>query len=370
MPLTIPQVAPNVDGLTQRTGFNAAITQIYQNMVDQAAVAFTTGGTAPAFTLTPTPALAAYVDGIEFEIKVHANGTLGSNTLNISGLGAKNVKQYAASGSKVPADLRSGMITKARYDGTDVVILNPLTARSDGPTIYYRASAPGNSANITISCDRVTVRDTSGSLLELTSVSLTLNTSTTGANGLDTGTLTASTWYYKFVIYNPTTGTTAALCSLSATSPTLPSGYTHFKRTGAFRTDGTANKYPFSGKWTDSRFEYVLGGANLLDFLTIATGTWGSWTAASVSNVVPPTAPIIGVTLYCYLASNGGACAPNSSYGYTNASTKQPPLAIHNISGTACWFQQTGWIELQTTNLYFQATGSTTGMCIGWIDSL
>jgi len=62
---------------------------------------------------------------------------------------------------------------------------------------------------------------------------LTLDVSTSGVNGLDTGSLAANTWYGIYVIYNPTTNTTASLYSASFTAPTLPSGYTYFLLVGA-----------------------------------------------------------------------------------------------------------------------------------------
>jgi len=63
----------------------------------------------------------------------------------------------------------------------------------------------------------------------------------TGAGGLDTGTVAADTIYYMFAIYNPTTDFADGLFSLSSASPTLPSGYTKFRRIAALMTDGSAN---------------------------------------------------------------------------------------------------------------------------------
>jgi hypothetical protein len=59
--------------------------------------------------------------------------------------------------------------------------------------------------------------------------------------GLDTGAFTASRTYFWFVIRNPTSGVVDALFSLSPTAPTLPSGYTQFRRIGALLTDTTPN---------------------------------------------------------------------------------------------------------------------------------
>lgn len=73
----------------------------------------------------------------------------------------------------------------------------------------------------------------------------TIDCATTGANGLDTGSLANSTWYHVFAI-GKTDGTVARLASTSAGSPTLPSGYTLKRRLGSFRTNGSAQIVAFS----------------------------------------------------------------------------------------------------------------------------
>jgi hypothetical protein len=55
---------------------------------------------------------------------------------------------------------------------------------------------------------------------------IVVDATTNGANGLDTGSLAASTWYYLFLIWNPATETIAGLWSASSTNPVMPSGYT------------------------------------------------------------------------------------------------------------------------------------------------
>ena len=59
----------------------------------------------------------------------------------------------------------------------------------------------------------------------------------TGNAGLDTGSRTANTRYYCFIIFNPTTGVTDVLYSLNRTSPTMPSGFTERRLVGFVRTD-------------------------------------------------------------------------------------------------------------------------------------
>nr|WP_256347249.1 hypothetical protein [Pseudomonas gingeri] len=91
----------------------------------QALVAFTTGGTAPLFTLAPVPAIVAYAANQRFQVTFSASG--GANpTLNVSGVGAKNLKQYSSTGSKIAATIVSGQVSDVVYDGTDLVVIDQL----------------------------------------------------------------------------------------------------------------------------------------------------------------------------------------------------------------------------------------------------
>jgi hypothetical protein len=92
----------------------------------QEGVRFTATGTAPAYVLTPSPAIVAYAEGQRFTVEAHSDGTIGSNTLNVSGLGAKSLKQYDDAGNKRSGVVKNGQIAVVEYDGTDFVILNPL----------------------------------------------------------------------------------------------------------------------------------------------------------------------------------------------------------------------------------------------------
>jgi hypothetical protein len=57
--------------------------------------------------------------------------------------------------------------------------------------------------------------------------------------------LTSSTWYHLFIIYNPTTETTDVVFDTSITNANAPSGYTEFRRIGSVFTDGSSNIYAF-----------------------------------------------------------------------------------------------------------------------------
>lgn len=77
-------------------------------------------------------------------------------------------------------------------------------------------------------------------VLLLTVAAGTIDCGTTGANGLDAGSLANNTWYHAFAI-GKVDGTTALLASTSLASPTFPSGYTLKRRIGSIRTDGSAH---------------------------------------------------------------------------------------------------------------------------------
>ena len=83
-----------------------------------------------------------------------------------------------------------------------------------------------------VTADYVCVQTTSNIAYGLNSVSVVIDCTTNGANGLDAGGLANSTWYSIWVIYNPATATIAGLMSTSASSPTMPSGYTAKARLG------------------------------------------------------------------------------------------------------------------------------------------
>lgn len=91
----------------------------------QTYTAFTTAGAAPNFTLTPSPAIAAYAAGQRFRVKFHAAGT-GADVLNISTLGNKSLKQYDSTGAKVAAVIAASQLADVEYDGVDIIIMDPL----------------------------------------------------------------------------------------------------------------------------------------------------------------------------------------------------------------------------------------------------
>lgn len=123
---------------------------------------------------------------------------------------------------------------------------------------------------VDVDADFIIVWDSSNRAKLLSSVNLTGAITSSGANGLDTGTEASGTWYYIWVIYN---GSAAALLlSTSSTSPTLPSGYTYKALVSAVRNDGSSNFVNF--KQNGNVYSYVSWQSTASG--NVGTGSWVS----------------------------------------------------------------------------------------------
>jgi hypothetical protein len=220
----------------------------------QAATAFTTGGAAPAFTLTPSPAIDAYGPNQRFRVKFHAAAG-DPATINISGKGAKVLKQYDASGAKVAAVIAVDQLADVEYDGAHCVLLDPLPAAPVLPYNYFSGFLLANNAaapTTTVDVAAGVARDTTDSVnLKLSSIVRGILQAAgswaagDNQNKLDAGIKAISAWYHVFVIRKISDGTGDILFSLSATAPTLPAGYAGFRRISSIRTDAGGNIIQF-----------------------------------------------------------------------------------------------------------------------------
>jgi len=121
-----------------------------------------------------------------------------------------------------------------------------------------------------------------------------------GNGGLDTGSIAATTWYHVHVIKQPggLAGGVDALVSLSATSPTMPTGYTLPRRIGSVLTDGS--KHIIAFQQDGDRFRWK---ANVQDVSSLNPGTSAVTVALSVPTGVVTWADI-AVTINNGTSSN------------------------------------------------------------------
>lgn len=143
----------------------------------------------------------------------------------------------------------------------------------------------------TVTADEAVLKDANASPFLATAVNVTVNTATSGANGLDTGVLGASQWYYFYLIYNGTT--VASLISSSATTPTLPGGYTYKALVSAVYSDASSHLVSF---YQQDRDIWIVPVVVFTAKASAGTNTYESYSAGAggsdvnLTTVVPPIA--------------------------------------------------------------------------------
>lgn len=197
---------------------------------------------------------------------------------------------------------------------------------------------------------------------------LTNATGTSGAGGIDTGSVAINTWYSVYVIFSPTSNTLNTLLVVAGNTPSMPSGYVYNARVGNVRTDGSSLL-----KRTlqyDNVAQYVIG-SNPTDIPVMASGTATAWTAVATGSYVPPSARRIQVTAFVdSIAGSFTHVVPNSSYNTLLNKTHMEPLGgASQASGSAFFIQ--GLLTLESTNIYWASGHANNAIgCIGWQDSL
>ena len=278
----------------------------------------------------------------------------------------QTIKGNVSGAPAVPSDLTAAQVT------TMLGIASPFAIQ--GAFKNLALSANGTAATVAISADEIALENASNAYFIARTVSLTLNLAGSGANGLDTGTSATSKWYSVWVIYNGST--VASLASLSATAPTMPSGYTHKARIGWVYTD-SSSKYPLKFMQFGRRVQYSpAAGSNITGLPQMATGVQGTysttaptWATIATGNFVPSTASEIIV----YLNNNTnnasqGRCALAPNNGYTGWGTATNPAFG---AGTGANIANPFNMLLESPNIYYASDSSNQLLsCIGWIDNI
>ncbi|SPE30283.1 hypothetical protein SBA2_50022 [Acidobacteriia bacterium SbA2] len=89
-----------------------------------------------------------------------------------------------------------------------------------------------NTHKVHVSADELMLEDDGGTPRRAAPVDVTIDVNASGANGLDTGSKSPSTWYHIWII-SQFSGVAQGLLSASASNPTLPGGYTFKAYVGA-----------------------------------------------------------------------------------------------------------------------------------------
>lgn len=210
-------------------------------------------------------------------------------------------------------------------------------------------------SQMTITADNVPLYGSSGQAIPSGAVNVTADLAINGAGGLDTGTKAISTGYYLWLISNGST--VAGLWSLSATSPSMPSGYVLKRRVGWNKTNASGNLYRIIQ--SSRKAQYIVDGTILTNYPTIVTGAMaispvavrGTLTPATATNI-RYTAQVNGTSLTMTL---GPTATTITTYLTTTAVTQTTILP--------------GEFILESDNVYYYGSGAGCySYCYGWED--
>jgi hypothetical protein len=161
------------------------------------------------------------------------------------------------------------------------------------------------------------VDSTNVAVMSLAAIAKTTSAWAVGSaqGGLDTGAIANSTWYHFYVIRRPDTGVVDAVFSTSASSPTLPTNYTQYRRIGSGKTNGSA-------QWTS--FTQVGDRFSWLDPVAdIAAANPG--TSAVTRTLSVPTGVVVRALMNVTLYNSSGFGAVAGAYLSPLTSTDTAP---------------------------------------------
>lgn len=251
-----------------------------------------------------------YGDGTESDGSTHIRVKLDTATDSVSGL------LRGANGLRIDPSFDRGYITG------------------------FECGAPGAGNVITIG-PGVGADSTNTHLIKTTTTftkSLASFVAGTGNGGLDTGTTLGAinTPYFVLAVLNPTSGATDYILSLSATAPTLPTGFTIFRVVGWGKTDGSKNFLQIQQRGDD--FIY---GVSTLDASSITVGT-----AAVLTTLTVPLGFQVNALFHAQF-SNGTAGA-SLLITSPDESDQAPSAGIRSIQTQVSGANATGEFEKRT----------------------
>ncbi|MEH4119591.1 hypothetical protein POX18_13255, partial [Escherichia coli] len=226
-----------------------------------------------------------------------------------------------------------------------------------GQAVNQKMSVAIASASATFTADQVIVGESlSGKQYRLSSVNKTINLTTTGAGGMDTGAAPASGWVAIYLIYNPTTNTSALLGVNTTTvvastvygGANMPEGYTASALVSVWRTTSGSlllNGYQRGRKFCIPR----------VDVLTTSSNP-GPYSPIPLSAAVPLNAIAASGYAFCNSGSGSGFAVLSVGSDANGLGYFQVYAGLVGSLGSDIYFENT---LVEPQKLYYTFTWTT-----------
>jgi hypothetical protein len=234
-----------------------------------------------------------------------------------------------------------------KIDGVDISEIGDVSsalaslAVAAGLIIRTNASTPDSS--IDVDADAVCLSDGTNLSSALT-VDLTIDCTATGANGLDTGSLAAETWYDVYVIKTTDLTTVAGLLCQHGSAPTMPTDYTFKKLVGYAVTDADADFLPFR-QWGPD-WTYAVRQAALTN------GSATSYTQVSLATLLPNDAKFAKLLIKAFVHANDYlSISVDGTNDYLQYNAESDGMSIHAslevplLTAQKIWYKISGTVD-------------------------
>lgn len=285
----------------------------------------------------PGGAAFAQVAGARLAFTVPTVNTLGGMTMKVDALAALPLR--ASNGDDLSAgDLVPGIVYDAVSTGAQWRLVNPTNSQlmrfsqsGDGAIFGYIATNTAGLLNSSVTIGFGNCRDSTNSrnIPRAAPMAKSIASAWTAGNGNggrdQAAAFVANATVNTFAILNDLTGITDLLYSTSPTAPTLPAGYTFFRRVFSFILDASANIRQFIN-YGDSTILKARGTEWSVTLNAVATGT--------LRDIGVPKGLKLLVTFY-YQSQGIGGSQPNP----TLSGIYDPDVGVPVYGSSTQWAQ-------------------------------
>lgn len=239
------------------------------------------------------------------------------------------------------------------------ILSNQMTINQPALSSFYGLNVTVAS-NTTLGVAAGQGRDSTNTIDIILGTAVVIDTAVTGANGLDTGSLAASTWYYSHIIADSSgKKVTACILSASRTAPVLPFGYDSFRWVSVERTDGSVHFLARNVVGNGITRTHVWD-ANIV---ALAGGTASTLTAIDLTASVPPIDLLLGTFQVDFTPATANDTASLAPFGST-------ATLLPHIAGSVAAKVNSGQLrvitKLNTTSKILYINSAASGATSVW----